>query len=69
MHIKGFEVDRNGYIKRELHIPVPIPYYGNGYGFLSLEDGIYEILKGAEDAFIVRKSLDRRKSYENRPVG
>ncbi len=39
LHIRGYEVDRNGYMLREVPIPVPVPYCGNGYGFLSLEDG------------------------------
>ena len=68
MNIRGFEVDRNGYVVREISIPKPIPYCGHGYGYIALEDGVYEILKGAEDAFIVRKIL-RRDRNENRPVG
>lgn len=69
MHIRGYEVDKSGYVVREVPIPVPVPYCGNGYGFLSLEDGIYEILKGAEDAFIIRKTLTRRNRNGHCSVG
>lgn len=68
MHIRGYEVDRYGYVVRELSIPVPVPYCGHGYGYIALEDGIYEILKGAEDAFVVRKAF-RRDRDEHNAVG
>ena len=68
MHIRGYEVDRSGYVLREVPIPVPIPYCGHGYGYIALGDGVYEVLKGAEDAFVIRKTL-RRERNEYRPVG
>ncbi len=68
MHIRGYEVDRSGYVVREVPIPTPIPYCGHGYGYIALGDGVYEVLKGAEDIFIIRPVI-RREKDEHRSMG